>query len=365
MELGIHLVAAGDLSNAIERYARCMLQVVPDCVWLSDRLMVDDYSALIAYCGQENVEREPPPQFLDPFLTAAALAQRLPQQPRFGIAVTDFIRRAAPDLARAACTLNQMLQTPINMGFGAGEAINLTPLGYRHGPKPVSHMESSLQQFRQINENGRYFVSPDRLVELGYNSHPSPVWVGGQRNRMLRITARYGDGWLPAWKMTPLEYGNSAALLRELAAAENRACPVLGMFAMPIIGRSKAELLAYFSSSPLARAVALMASAELWEKWGLEHPAGSNSKGLFDVVLDSMPAEKLYNALVSVPAEMIADILFLGNLQELLDEFWQFKVAGLQHLSLLLPDFDNPRISYGVDDFDIEFNRLCREIKSW
>jgi phthiodiolone/phenolphthiodiolone dimycocerosates ketoreductase len=225
-------------------------------------------------------------------------------------------------------------------------------------------MENNLKQFRQINEDGRY-ISSDKFVELGYNSHPSPVWVGGQRNRMLRITARYGDGWLPAWKMLPSEYGNSAALLRELSAAEGRSCPVLGLFAMPIIGRSKAELLDYFRGSPLTRAVALMASAELWQKWGLEHPAGNASKGLFDVVLESIPAEKLYRALAAVPAEMIADILFLGNLQELLDEFWQFKMAGLQHLSLLLPDFDNPRISYGVEDFDMEFNRLCREVQSW
>jgi hypothetical protein len=62
---------------------------------------------------------------------------------------------------------------------------------------------------------------------------------------------------------------------------------------------------------------------------------------------------------------MIADILFLGNVQELLDEFWQLKCAGLQHLSLLLPDFTDVRISYGVDNFDSEFVRLCRELQSW
>ncbi|HSB95407.1 MAG TPA: hypothetical protein VLC91_03110, partial [Spongiibacteraceae bacterium] len=183
--------------------------------------------------------------------------------------------------------------------------------------------------------------------------------------RMLHITARYAAGWLPAWKMTPQEYGSAVATLRECAAADYGAYPTLGLFAMPIIGHSKAALLDHFRSSPLARAVALMASAELWRRWGLEHPAGACSKGLYDVVLSAIPVERVYRALLDVPAEMIADILFLGNLQELLDEFWQFKTAGLQHLSLLLPDFENTRISYGVDNFDVEFNRLCREIKLW
>ncbi|HSB97112.1 MAG TPA: hypothetical protein VLC91_11725, partial [Spongiibacteraceae bacterium] len=186
MELGIHLAAASNLSAVIERYARCMLQIEPDCVWLSDRMLIDDYGPLAAYCigdacsGGDSSSCGLAVEFLDPFLTVAALARRLPQQPRFGIAVTDFIRRAAPDLARAAYTLNQQLQMPLNMGFGAGEAINLTALDYRHGPRPVTHLENSLRQFKQINETGRYVNDAERAIELGYNSHPSNIWIGGQ-----------------------------------------------------------------------------------------------------------------------------------------------------------------------------------------
>lgn len=363
MELGIHLVAAGDLYRVSERYTDFLDQVLPDCIWLSDRLLVDDCRKLAALCGDESQAWTEPAAFLDPFVTAAALVQYMPHPTRFGIAATDFIRRTPVDLARAAYTLNQVLPAPLNIGFGAGEAINLTPFGYMHGSRPVAHFERGARQFRQINDEGTY--CGQRVVELGYQRHPSSVWVAGQRSRMLRIAAEIADGWLPAWKMPPAQYRDCVLSLENLAAKAGRSCPTAGLFAMPIIGPSKRALLDHFRSSPLNRAVAFMAAGELWQKWGLEHPAGVGSKGLFDVVLDTIPADHLLDTLQRVPAEMMADILFLGNVQELLDEFWQLKCAGLKHVSLLLPDFSNARISYGVDSFDAEFVRLCRELQAW
>jgi phthiodiolone/phenolphthiodiolone dimycocerosates ketoreductase len=363
MELGIHLVAAGDLYRVSERYTDFLDQVLPDCIWLSDRLLVDDYRKLAALCGDESQGWHEPAAFLDPFVTAAALVQYMPHPTCFGIAATDFIRRAPPDLARAAYTLNQVLPAPLNIGLGAGEAINLTPFGYIHGNSPVAHFEHNVRQFRRINDEGRNYGA--QVVELGYQRYPSSIWVAGQRSRMLRITAELADGWLPAWKMLPAEYRDSVLSLTRMAAVAGRSCPTAGLFAMPIIGPSKRVLLDHFRSSPMIRAVAFMAAGELWEKWGVEHPAGRASRGLFDVVLETIPADRLLDALLKVPAEMMADILFLGNVQELLDDFWQLKCAGLQHLSLLLPDFSNARISYGVDSFDSEFVRLCQEIQSW
>jgi phthiodiolone/phenolphthiodiolone dimycocerosates ketoreductase len=363
MELGIHLVAAGDLYRVSERYTDFLDQILPDCIWLSDRLLVDDCRMLAALCGDKSQAWSEPPAFLDPFVTAAALVQYMPHPTRFGIAATDFIRRAPPDLARAAYTLNQVLPSPLNIGFGAGEAINLTPFGYAHGHRPVAHFEHNLRRFRQINDEGMHYG--ERVVNLGYQRHSSSIWVAGQRSRMLRIAAEFADGWLPAWKMSPTAYRDSVLALRDMAAAVGRTLPTAGLFAMPIIGSSRRELLDHFRSSPMSRAVAFMAGGDLWAKWGLEHPAGAGSKGLFDVVLEAIPTGRLLDALLKVPAEMMADILFLGNVQELLDDFWQLKCAGLQHLSLLLPDFTNVRISYGVDSFDAEFVRLCRELQSW
>jgi phthiodiolone/phenolphthiodiolone dimycocerosates ketoreductase len=58
--------------------------------------------------------------FLDPFCVCAALGPTtdLP----LGLAVTDGIRRGAPDVARSALTLQQMCKGGFNLGIGSGEA---------------------------------------------------------------------------------------------------------------------------------------------------------------------------------------------------------------------------------------------------
>ncbi|BBX04744.1 hypothetical protein BST36_08295 [Mycolicibacterium moriokaense] len=38
---------------------------------------------------------------------------------------------------------------------------------------------------------------------------PPTVWVDGQEPRMLRLAGTYGDGWVPAWPMSPSDYGES------------------------------------------------------------------------------------------------------------------------------------------------------------
>jgi phthiodiolone/phenolphthiodiolone dimycocerosates ketoreductase len=47
-----------------------------------------------------------------------------------GLAVTDGIRRGAPDVARSALTLQQMCKGGFNLGIGSGEAENLVPFNY-------------------------------------------------------------------------------------------------------------------------------------------------------------------------------------------------------------------------------------------
>ena len=67
--------------------------------------------------------------FFDPFCACAVLgrATTIP----LGIGVTDATRRAAPDVARATLTLQQLCKGGFNLGVGSGEAMNLTPLRLR------------------------------------------------------------------------------------------------------------------------------------------------------------------------------------------------------------------------------------------
>lgn len=364
MEIGVHLTAAGDIYHVAERYTRLIDRLCPDCVWLSDHPLTGDWRALADRSDGPNGSCSGPAELLDPFVTAATLIQYMPRPTRFGITSADCILRTPSDLARAAYTLNQVLPGPLNIGFSAGEAIDLASLGCRRDAISFDHFEQNLQRFVSINGSG-VFQRDDRAVGLGCHSHPSSVWIAGQRPHMLRIAGSLADGWLPVRKMSPDEYRGSVSTLRQVAHEQRRNSPTPGLFAIPLLGPSRSDLFDHFRGSPTRRSVACIAPAELWRKWGLKHPAEATLRGVPDSIGSDVSADVAHDALLSIPAEMMADILFLGSVPEVLEEFWLYREAGLEHLSLLLPDFSRLQLLFDVPDFMPEFELLCREMKSW
>jgi len=360
MELGLMLLPYEGLPRTLARYRQCMEDIDPHTIWLPDRLLGDDLSALKAYLGDHSAT--PPLEILDPFLVIALMAQAGKRPREFALGVTDFVRRGAPDLARTATTLSQILEQPFNIGFGAGEAVNLKPLGYRHGEKPVSHMKEELQRFKSINDKGLY-ISPDGAqTQLGYCDFPSKIWLGGQRERLLRMTAQYADGWLPAWKMSPTEYGEKARQLKQWATEFHRPCPKLGMFCSIMLGPSRREILEQLADKPLAKLAALRLPGDAWSAHGLQHPAGENSKGLFDVVVGDIAPDIVYRALCEAPAEMLAEVSFIGSTDEVLEELSAYREHGLNHLAFMMPPVGS---SADADRNYPEFKRLCAELQHW
>ena len=74
----------------------------------------------------------------------------------------------------------------------------------------------------EVTHEGRYFrVSRLRLQPRPVQQPHPDMWFGGYSKAALRRTARLGTGWLPSF-VTPSEYRQKAATLRELAAAAER-----------------------------------------------------------------------------------------------------------------------------------------------
>jgi phthiodiolone/phenolphthiodiolone dimycocerosates ketoreductase len=182
---------------------------------------------------------------------------------------------------------------------------------------------------------------------------------------MLDITSRYADGWLPAWKMTPDEYGQKIEVITVLARQYKRKVPKLGMLADVVLGNSREEIIEVLRKNPREMFLAAFrAPAEIWRKWGLNHPFGSDAKGLPDVILADIPVHILHESLKQLPAEFIGDIAFVGSQDEVLSELWEYRKRGMTHLALIAP-FD------AVDQMELEggaasnFSKLCSEIKRW
>jgi len=363
MKLGMHIFQLGSMAKTMAFYRQSVDLVRPDCVWFSDRLLGHDLSGVRKLMGLGDAAA--PLETLDPFVTMTALAASSRVETALGIAVTDFVRRKSPDLARACYSLNQLLEKPLNIGFGSGESVNLLPLGYGAPAKPVSLMEEELERFVRISNEGTFHLDGQNPVTLGYNRWPSRVWIGGQRDRMLRITARYADGWLPAWKMSPDEYQNKVSTLKELARQNARPAPEMGMFAILILGSSRKELLSLMHANPLLKAEALIASGELWRKYGLSHPAGGDTSGLPDAMLRDVDPRIVYEALCSVPDELMDEVMFIGSPEEVWLQLRPYREAGLEHLSLSFPEPSEMDTVFGVRDFAMRLKSFCEVLRGW
>lgn len=113
-------------------------------------------------------------------------------------------------LARAAAGLDLLSGGRLEMGLGAGtfwDAIEAMG-GERLTPgQAVDALEETIDIMRRMWDptaaagatvKGRYHrVRGARRGPLP--AHPIELWIGAYKPRMLRLTGRHGDGWLPSW----------------------------------------------------------------------------------------------------------------------------------------------------------------------
>lgn len=299
----------------------------------------------------------------DPFITIAAHAARSDAEFDYGISVTDFIRRKPVDIARCATGLSQIIGKPLMLGVGAGERENLVPVDYPFPEKPVGYFEESVAGLRRLLDDPVYLSDSGYEIQLDYSLSPAEIWIGGQRPRMLRITAQYGDGWLPAWYMSAEQYAEKAQLIAEKAEGFARPCPTLAMYFNVTIGRSRAELIAGLDQVPVKKLHALLAPGETWQKYDMDHPFGNESKGMYDVMLRDRNAAELLELAPTIPNELMGEYFYMGNADELFAQMSAFAEAGMERCIL----FYNPTIVPTAEpeelDFrEAEFQRLIAKL---
>jgi phthiodiolone/phenolphthiodiolone dimycocerosates ketoreductase len=301
-----------------------------DSLWAPDHFLGNFHPDLWGEHGWSDIIPDPD-GWLDPYCLAARLSHMtdLP----IGLSVTDGVRRRAVDVARSALSLQHMCTGGFNIGVGSGEAENLVPFGYPFD-RPVARFEEFLGELRHILDTGR--VPQETCGRLGLPLESAVgrprIWVAGHGPRMLRLTGEYGDGWLPAWRASPDEYAEKRDVIARHAEARGRPVPECGMFAAVIIGESRDRLLEMMAEDPAARSLALWLPGHQWERHGLTHPLGNECRGMVDVVLHEFSREELLEIAAGVPAEFLAALWFLGNVDELLEAFEGYARAGLEHL---------------------------------
>ncbi len=332
MKVGINLPSQYPWENTammLEVYE----QVGFDSYWSPDHILGVFHPELWAETPLSALADDPD-AFYDPFCYGTVVGQMtdLP----FGISVTDATRRGAADLARTALTMNDLNKGGFILGIGSGEAESLVPFGYPF-EKPVSILEDVLRDLRSLLDDGVMADGgPGRMgLPLQAEGRGSPpVWVAGHGPRMLRLTGQYGDGWIPAWWMTPEEYGAKRLVIAEHAAAAGRPAPVNALLPFVLFAESQDKAAEMFEREPLGKLFGLFAMGHIWEKHGLTHPLGNDSQGFVDVIIHDLDANDLRALASEIPFDMVKEVLFIGNTEELTGQFEAYAQNGLEHIVL-------------------------------
>ena len=309
---------------------RAAEQLGVDDVWVLDHMMGFTHPALWSEFPAAQALPDPD-ALLDPFCVAAALGPTtdLP----IGVCVTDATRRRGADLARAALTLNDACRSGFVLGVGSGEAESIVPFGYSY-ERPVGKVEQALQDIRSLFDHG---VMPDGSGRTGLARDTEKgvpeVWVAGKMPRMLTLTGRYGDGWLPL-PSRPEEYAAQYGAIRAAAAEAGRPAPVASLVPATIFGESRDAVAALLDEVPVVKLIAYYLPDEIWQRYGLTHPAGPGCRGQVDLIPHDLDPEELRAIAPRIPIELVEELAWLGSAEEIADRIKPFAEAGATHLML-------------------------------
>jgi alkanesulfonate monooxygenase SsuD/methylene tetrahydromethanopterin reductase-like flavin-dependent oxidoreductase (luciferase family) len=152
-------------------------------------------------------------RFLDTFALIGDLLART-ERLRFFPDVANLPLRPPALLAKHAASLDVMSGGRFELGIGAGSFWDAIAAmgGPRLNPgESVEALEEAIEIIRRCWSGERSIGFEGRRYSLaGYHPGPPPaheigIWVGSYRPRMLALTGRLGDGWLPSYGYAPPE----------------------------------------------------------------------------------------------------------------------------------------------------------------
>ena len=181
---------------------------------------------------------------------------------RLGTGVTPMALRPPALLAKQVATIDRLSGGRIDFGIGTGwsegsfGAID-TDFGdpasrkarLREGIDLILKLWTSDED---VDFEGEYYRTKGAFIgpKPVQQPHP-PLWIGGWRKNMLKITAEVGNGWIP-WNRTVEYYANALKEIREQADALGRADKIVfgtGMLVVPE-DQAEAELTQSHSEQP-------------------------------------------------------------------------------------------------------------------
>jgi alkanesulfonate monooxygenase SsuD/methylene tetrahydromethanopterin reductase-like flavin-dependent oxidoreductase (luciferase family) len=170
-------------------------------------------------------------RFLDTFALIATLLAET-ERLRFFPDVANLPLRPPATMAKAAASLDRLSGGRFELGLGAGAlSERVAQMGgpQRSPGESVDALEEAIQVIRLAwSDEESVSFDGDHYRLDGYEPGPAPdhrieIWLGAYRPRMLRLTGRRADGWIPSFGyMKPDAVGEAQALVDRAAEAAGR-----------------------------------------------------------------------------------------------------------------------------------------------
>ena len=173
------------------------------------------------------------PAFLDAWTLLTAIATATT---RIGVFpnVANLPLRPPAMLARAAASLDILSGGRVELGLGAGafwDAIAALGGPRRTAGESVDALREAIAVIRALWAPGHGPRLHGKHYELDgakhgpFPAHEIGIWVGGYKQRMLRLTGELADGWLPSSPYAPPEQLAAMNAVIDAAAAEAGRAP--------------------------------------------------------------------------------------------------------------------------------------------
>jgi phthiodiolone/phenolphthiodiolone dimycocerosates ketoreductase len=304
--------------------------------WYPEALWTPDLADIAAF--QPN-----PHTYLDCMTAMAAVAVHT-ETITIGSSVTEAIRRPPAVLAQQLLSLHHLSAGRAVLGIGAGEAENIEPYGLDFS-RPAAKLAEALEIVRllwhndePVSREGEFWSLRDAVLGMGavdVDGRPAfpPILVAAHGPRMLELTGRVGDGWLPIG-LTPEQYTDGMARIHAAAHAAGRDLaadsfePALWSYTVVAESHAEAHRLLEF---PLVKAYAIILPADAYSRHGHKHPLGDSSYGIRDYVPTRYGRDEALAIVESIPPEVVHDFILHGTPDDLVGVARRYEQAGMQH----------------------------------
>jgi alkanesulfonate monooxygenase SsuD/methylene tetrahydromethanopterin reductase-like flavin-dependent oxidoreductase (luciferase family) len=304
-----------------------------DSVWLEDHVLGGEPSSIT---------------WLECFTLLTAIALNTKQM-TFGPLVTDVLRRQPVTLAQTVASLDRISEGRFALGLGAGEAMNLAAFGVK-----MDHLVGRLEEAITVMKllwgsspqapasfEGKHYSLTKAFMQVApvKDPHP-PIYVGAFGNRMLELTGRVADGWIPT-QHSPETYHTTLKIIREHAARAGRkpSCiePMLGLLTcVRKDGDEARKKMVEIAKLCVALFPDIMRA--------LAPNAKSPGPEFTMVRLRDGNWNALYESAKDIPADRALQTVIAGDIDEAIEQIDAFRRAGVSHFVISLRDSDNEQV---------------------